>query len=51
MKIKADLSVKGIESVKKKLIQYRDVAYLLKRIEELESLVNKTDTTYATVTE
>lgn len=51
MKIKADLSVKGIESAKKKLIQYRDVASLLRRIEALESLVNKTDTTNETITE
>ena len=39
MKIKADLSVKGIENVKKKLIQYRDVELPRKCKEFVESLL------------
>ena len=39
MKIKADLSVKGIESVKKKLIQYRDVELPRKCKEFVERLL------------
>ena len=39
MKIKADLSVKGIESVKKKLIQYRDVELPKKCKEFVERLL------------
>ena len=39
MKIKEDLSVKGIESVKKKLIQYRDVELPRKCKEFIEMLL------------
>ena len=39
MKIKADLSVKGIENVKKKLIQYRDVELPRKCKEFVERLL------------
>ena len=39
MKIKEDLSVKGIESVKKKLIQYRDVELPRKCKEFVEKLL------------
>ena len=39
MKFKADLSVKGIESVKKKLIQYRDVELPRKCKEFVERLL------------
>ena len=39
MKIKEDLSVKGIESVKKKLIKYRDVELPRKCKEFVESLL------------
>ena len=39
MKIKADLSVKGIENVKKKLIQYRDVELTRKCKEFVERLL------------
>ena len=39
MKIKADLSVKGIESAKKKLIQYRDVELHRKCKEFVERLL------------
>ena len=39
MKIKAELSVKGIESVKKKLIQYRDVELPRKCKEFVETLL------------
>lgn len=39
MKIKADLSVKGIESAKKKLIQYRDVELPRKCKEFVERLL------------
>ena len=41
MKIKADLSVKGIESVKKKLIQYRDVELPMKCKEFVIRLANE----------
>lgn len=41
MKIKADLSVKGIESVKKKLIQYRDVELPRKCKEFVERLLQR----------
>lgn len=39
MKIKADLSVKGIENIKKKLIQYRDVELPRKCKEFVERLL------------
>ena len=41
MKIKEDLSVKGIENVKKKLIQYRDVELPRKCKEFVERLANE----------